>query len=526
VKLAQWRSRHADALRAFPELDARFADAGRASEAIAEASVTRKTVVDAFQKGIIGKVLGATDAESVVQAIGKVFAAPNGMEQLRRLVVATRDNADARQGLRKAIVEFMTGRFVGNTEAATTGLGTLKSDSFQTFVRRNVGMLRLAFSDAEVETMQRIALDLQRSNRSIASVKLPGGSNTAQDLTGGGRGSMLGRIVRSATTREGVYGGGVGYALGGPLGAIAGVVGAEVLRAMRQAGLAKVDDILADAMLNPARARALLEKLPPPGPSQSLSLLGRLYRNAAIIPTVQAATGDNAARAFDPEKRTPSAIVNVRRELETSDPPRWAAVKRDYVESVISDALNSTEPDLVPASRPDAPRVVTGAGVLVTALARETVQANLQAAMRPEEWDRSTGLIVVLRRAATLPYLDDMRALRSVLTADVHDKALPILKRLSDSPNATGDIRALVDWANGGDADQKGGALAALMLSGSEEAEKTIRELRRLSPWDKSWPILYGHLLSLAAAREDATPLPAMMPQRMPLDLSAGAVAQ
>ena len=289
AKVASWRRGHADALRAFPDLDARFADAASASDTMATVGRQRKAALDQAQRSVLGKFVGVDHPDDVTRAVGQIFGAQDSMKRMAQLRGAIRGNADAEQGLRKAVVDHVTSKFVGNTEAGTSGVGTVKSDGFQTFVKKNRAALRTAgFSDDEVTLMGRVADDLQRANRSVASVKNPGGSNTAQDLTqvqkdDSGK-TVLAKVVASLGAPGAGFG--AGFAIGGGPGAAAGAIGAGVFAEMRRQGLEKIDDIIADALLNPGRARLLLAKAGTSKQEEALmKMLARLYRQS-VVPTV------------------------------------------------------------------------------------------------------------------------------------------------------------------------------------------------------------------------------------------------
>lgn len=285
-RMEGWRRRHADALRAFPELDARLADASRASEMMAEAAATRRAALDDYQAGIVGRVIGVTDPADVTRTIGRVFGASDAVAQMRRLVAETRTDPAAREGLRKAVVDHMTQRLVSNTEAATSGRELLKSDVFQQFVRDNRAALRIVFSERELASLEAIAADLQRANRSIAAVKLPGGSNTTQDVTAvlrdeGQPGILIRALIASAAS------GGTGALLGGPIAGLGALLGGGAVSALRQAGLSKMQDLIRDAMLNPDVARVLIAKVPvQPDKGATMTLAQRYRRIAATIPAL------------------------------------------------------------------------------------------------------------------------------------------------------------------------------------------------------------------------------------------------
>ncbi|GGE24897.1 hypothetical protein GCM10011390_50420 [Aureimonas endophytica] len=289
-RLASWRRLHSDALRAFPELDARLADAGTAADTLAQVTRMQSKAREEAAKGVLARLIGLDDPSDVTRTIGAVFNRQDAANQMLRLRSAIGKSEEASQGLRKAIVDHIRARFVGNTESGTSGLGTVKSDGFQTFIRQNAPALRAAgFSDDEVRTMGRVAADLQRANRSIASVKLPGGSNTVQDMLAVGRQgetpTLLSRVLMNIPAAAGGAG---GFFLGGPLTAAAGAIGAKTVADMRRAGIETVEDLVADALLNPQRAKLLLATPSRKTERATWELLGQYYRRAA---TVGAGTG-------------------------------------------------------------------------------------------------------------------------------------------------------------------------------------------------------------------------------------------
>jgi hypothetical protein len=161
----------------------------------------------------------------------------------------------------------------------------MRSDSFQTFVRQNRGVLRQVFSEAEVNTLSAIAADLQRTARSLNAVRIPCQSNTAQDISAElakkttQHGSLLSQIVLA---------GGGGYAAHGVTGAftgIVGVLGKHAISGMREAGMAQVGDLVKEAMLNPELARRLLAKAPEKAtPRLSAGIVGQLRKLSMFAP--------------------------------------------------------------------------------------------------------------------------------------------------------------------------------------------------------------------------------------------------
>ena len=287
AKVQAWRQKHADALRAMPEVDRMLADPVQASEAMAKAAADRKAALDAFEQGAVARLLNVSDPADVTKTVGGIFSRQDAVQQMARLARETAGNEEARNGLRKAVADYINLRFIGNTEGAASGTDMMRSDAFQQFLRQNVPALKQVLSGPEIMTLQAVAADLKRSNRSIAAVKLPGGSNTTQDMNAvakaGGAQSWLARILSPGALAS--AGAAAGSMTAGGIGAAAGAGGGaqlgRVIEAMRQAGLQSVDDIVRDALLNPERARALLAQVKgEPTTGQALSL-ARVYMRAA-----------------------------------------------------------------------------------------------------------------------------------------------------------------------------------------------------------------------------------------------------
>ncbi|WP_425419619.1 hypothetical protein [Oricola indica] len=300
LKVKAFRTRYSEALRAFPELDAKFADAASASQVMDDAIRQQRQTVAEAEKGVLGKIMSVEDPADVTRSVGSIFSAQDSAQRMLKLRNAIGGDAEAKRGLRKAVVDHMTDRFVRNTEAGTSGVGTVKSDGFQNFVKTNRAALRNAgFSDAEIATMTRIADDLQRANRSIASVKNPG-SNTAQDTLAvqkNDKGATLLAKVISSLAAPGA-GGTAGYVLagGGTAGAVAagaGAIGAGVLAELRRQGLEAIDDIVTDALLNPDRARVLLRNVSTPQQEElAIKELARLFRRSSVPAAAISTSGD------------------------------------------------------------------------------------------------------------------------------------------------------------------------------------------------------------------------------------------
>jgi hypothetical protein len=139
-----------------------------------------------------------------------------------------------------------------------------------------------------------VAADLRQSQQSVTGAKLPGGSNSAQDLAAGakhgsGHPSTIGMLVAAEAAGEAVQ------HVAGPIGRAFGMVAVPVLSAMRQAGLHKVDDLAAEAMPNPGLASALLAKVPRAAGARGYGvLLGQQIRALGVTAAERSGSSQRA----------------------------------------------------------------------------------------------------------------------------------------------------------------------------------------------------------------------------------------
>lgn len=301
--LAAFTKRFGEALRAFPELQAKFASAAKATEAIAEATAARKAAVDAAQDGKLAALMKLDDPADIVSTIGGIFGVKDSVKQMRIVADAVKGDPEAKQGLRRAVADHIAEKFIGNTEAATSGENLINSNMFQTFVRKNSDALKLIFSKEEMNTLNAIAADLHQANRSLVSTKLPGGSNTAQDTAAilkrqeQPKGSLLSELMQAYTAGAVSGGEGGSKIIGGLLG-VAGVGARKVLGRSYVAGQERIAELFRDALLDPHLAARLMAKAPIKEGTGSHLALGTYLRRKALL---GGGSGFGATQTSDPD---------------------------------------------------------------------------------------------------------------------------------------------------------------------------------------------------------------------------------
>ena len=123
-----------------------------------------------IRKASPGKFLGiSTTRTDVTKTVGGIFGAKDAVRQMSMLARQVKDNPDAAEGLRKAVADMIMAKAKGATESGTSGIENLNPSGFKKFLHDNVAAIKAAgFSDREVGSMQVIAQDLQRGQRTLA----------------------------------------------------------------------------------------------------------------------------------------------------------------------------------------------------------------------------------------------------------------------------------------------------------------------------------------------------------------------
>src|SRR6185312_1864872 len=173
ARYQSWMRQRTNALRFFPELQTQLGAAEGAQTAVDSAATTARQNTLDFQRGAARHFLNAEP----MQAVQSAFASKNPVADFSELARTVAADSDAKAGLQRAVADYISRNFIGNTEVGTSGVAGLKSDALQTFLKRNGPALQQVFSPDQVASMDAVAADLQRSNRSIVGSKIPGQSN-------------------------------------------------------------------------------------------------------------------------------------------------------------------------------------------------------------------------------------------------------------------------------------------------------------------------------------------------------------
>lgn len=280
MRFQAWRKNYANALRAMPtSVSDNFADAATSAEAVTQASAAREAEIADWNRGAIAKVMNAQTPEDVTDNVAAIFGSKNSVATMTDLAKRAAIDPSATAGLKRSVADYISDRFISNTEAGTSGQNLIRSDQFQRFITQNHEALSKVFNPDEMGQLHAIADDLNRANRSVTAVKLPGGSNTTQDTLANAKLPTGGQtLLRVLIDAAGAAGGG----MFGPVGAAIGAAGAEAIQAIRAHGIENINGLIRDAMVHPAVAKALLEKVPTSGTKAPLITLQRALAQSAV----------------------------------------------------------------------------------------------------------------------------------------------------------------------------------------------------------------------------------------------------
>ena len=271
--LAQFQARYANAIRGIPGAPALYADVESASRAVADAEAVRREAVAHYETGAAGALLGLSDAGSVTARVGQTLAATNAPEQFGQLAAAARQaGPTATAGLRRATVDAILARYVN----PTTGL--LRENGLLAFLAKpqTAGALAQVLEPAEIANLRGVAAQIERESAlQQAAGQRPGllGAE-APKPTMGGIVDIGKKLVAAAA------GGVAGHLSGVPGAELAGAGAATMLESaigtLRARGIANINSMIEEALLDPVAGRLLLDAARTTRPSAWQRFAGRM----------------------------------------------------------------------------------------------------------------------------------------------------------------------------------------------------------------------------------------------------------
>jgi len=277
-----WAERHKEALNAHPQLKQVLGSVQRASETLDATAKTGAQKIANFEKGAVADLIGLRDSSSVTKVVGSIMRSPDPVQNMRELAQRVGRNPDgsrnetALRGLRRAIVEDMMGKIQNKTDMGVTGGQKLSFGQMRSYLKQNRAAMATVFPSEQIRQMDRILAQMGRLERSrTATVSVQGGPGTAEKILAQGHKmastspSFLDVLFSSQAMGE-TAGAVAGSAVGAPgVGAMVGrhigsgyALAKFLLGKSARAGLATVDDLVAQGMMDPQFGAMLLRKVP------------------------------------------------------------------------------------------------------------------------------------------------------------------------------------------------------------------------------------------------------------------------
>lgn len=259
-KLQGWMQNNTEAMRQFPDLQAKFANARTASEALDTAIARQKEALESSQLKAAQKFIGDKDPHDTLY---EMLQRP---EQLRTLVDQVKQDPEAYAGLKRLAVELIMRRggvvaedgvLTGAKEAGTSELPQLAANAMQKFYYNNRRSLGEIFDKEGLSNIDSVMGNIQKAARTEGGVRIPGQSNSAQDLW-----SITKDALTSAWRKAGsVIGMTGGVATMDPFIGAPVAAGGIALDAFRTAYRGRMDAALADIMLDVRKAQLAIPKV-------------------------------------------------------------------------------------------------------------------------------------------------------------------------------------------------------------------------------------------------------------------------
>jgi hypothetical protein len=263
---AKWKEDHAGALAELPEdVRARFASASLAGEAVSKAAAARKAATKQAQSSALGRVAGASEGD-VTGKIGSMLFGQNAHKDIGQLFVATRNNPEAREGLKRAVMDNVLSKITAKGEVGASGERGVAVGQLEDLLSKKRAMMVAIFGEDHVKSLDAVAANARQELRSsTAGVRPRGSPGTAAEM-----GAVIERGTRAAEAGKSVLGQafarlgqGVVFApwgaktAAGGAGFFAGLSEASIGK-LRAAGIRKVDDMVAETLLDPVATKAAL----------------------------------------------------------------------------------------------------------------------------------------------------------------------------------------------------------------------------------------------------------------------------
>lgn len=257
-KHARWMKRNEGAFEAIPDLRADFQAPADAARTV-QANIQQKADAQkAFEQSAAAHYLRTDDP---VAAVNRVLSGPNAISNARELLGAVSGSPAAVNGVKANVASWVRKNVLSEFSNGETVGAAIKAAMLRKTLESKLPALRLLLGDDSVNLMQRTLHDYERNDitgyRRVGGSGSPTSMNDAQSnaVNSGDAHSVAGNLINAA--QQPLF-----ALLALKAHAFTGGATSLIARVLAKSALAKRDEIIDDALLNPAFFAHLLKKYP------------------------------------------------------------------------------------------------------------------------------------------------------------------------------------------------------------------------------------------------------------------------
>lgn len=289
----KWMRDHAPALAVLPDLRARFGTIEAATRTAEQAATRARQQLDAYQDSAARFYLGKTDAGATpITAIQKLMTSENPAAAATDLMGQVGTHQAAIDGVRRNVMEWAMQRARTSAEAGTSGATDLSHAAMDKMIHdpKIRAAMEAILTPDQMARFRGVANDLRVANRAITAARIPGSPGTAADLAAlrhahpsnlvmGFLGDKAGELVAGLMHIKGAM---------GTMVSGAGAIGGLLLKKAKLSGIADMDDLAVQTVLNPVVGKVMAQRAVA---NPNAPVMKRVYQAVATSGAVPALAG-------------------------------------------------------------------------------------------------------------------------------------------------------------------------------------------------------------------------------------------
>lgn len=195
-----------------------------------------------------------------------------------------------------------------------------------------------------------------------------------------------------------------------------------------------------------------------------------------------------ASALLDPAQRSPEVVGRARALIEPQYPQLWQQVKRQFLQEHAYAALQENAKGAVS----------NVGGNIAKRIGNDAIEANMRAAMRPEEFNRYLDIVNVFRATGRALDTNSDTAMKLASIERARDLAGGWVSRLVRNANPAELARNASAWLADKNYEKQAAAIAEIYARGDRTSINALRSLRQIKPSDERRYAIIGAVLTRA----------------------------